>query len=237
MQRQMLPDSSSRISVTRRLRVAVEQGVGRHHQPRRAEPALHGAGVDERPLHVGRRARLGEALDRRDRDVDGGRRQHEARAHELAVDEHAARAALALLARPLGAVQAEPLAQHVQQALAEPGVGDRVAGAVDVEVVAARSWRGEGAAQEAPGEDVDGVAAVGRAGPVVVDRAGGRGGELAEAGRPWRRRPCRPSQSTRAGRERLGLAAPARSSGRPSRGRCAPTATARRRRGRPRRWR
>ena len=45
--------------------VAVEQGVGGHDQPGRAEPALHGAGVDERLLHVGRRARLGEALDGR----------------------------------------------------------------------------------------------------------------------------------------------------------------------------
>ena len=37
-----------------------------------------------------------------------------------------ARAALALLARALRAGQAEPLAQHVEQALAEPGVGDVV---------------------------------------------------------------------------------------------------------------
>ena len=122
----MLPDSSSRISVIGRLRVAVEQGVGGHDQPGRAEPALHGAGVDERPLHVGRRARLGEALDGDDRLVDGAGREHEARADQLAVDEHAARAALALLARALGAEQAEPLAQHVEQALAEPGVGDVV---------------------------------------------------------------------------------------------------------------
>src|SRR4029077_14240698 len=60
-------------------------------------------------------------------------RQHEARADQLAVDEHAARPALALLARPLGTVETEPLAQHVEQALAQPGVGDRVRGAVDVE--------------------------------------------------------------------------------------------------------
>ena len=50
------------------------------------------------------------------------------RAHELAVDEHAARPALALLARALGAEQPEPLAQHVQQALADPGVAHVVVG-------------------------------------------------------------------------------------------------------------
>ena len=52
-------------------------------------------------------------------------RHHEARAHERAVDEHAARAALALLAGALRAEQPEPLAQHVEQALAEPRVADR----------------------------------------------------------------------------------------------------------------
>ena len=139
----MLPDSSSAISVGRRLGDAVEQVVGRHHQPRRAEPALHRAGVDERPLDVGRRSpssampsivTIGTA--------DGAGRQHEARAHQLAVDEHAARAALPLLARPLGAVQPEPLAQHVEQALAEPRVGDVVVDAVDVQRVVLSSLPG-----------------------------------------------------------------------------------------------
>ena len=41
-------------------------------------------------------------------------RQHEAAAHQLVVDQHAARAALALLARTLAADQPEPLAQHVR---------------------------------------------------------------------------------------------------------------------------
>ena len=54
-------------------------------------------------------------------------RQHQARAHQHAVDEHRARAALALLARVLRPGQAETLAQHVEQALADPGVGNVVA--------------------------------------------------------------------------------------------------------------
>ena len=131
----MLPDSSSRISVTRRLRDALEQVVGRHHQPGRAETALHRTRLDERPLDIGRRARLGEPFDRDDRGVDGASRQHEARADQVAVDEHAARAALALFARPFGAEQSEPFAQHVEQALAEPSVGDGMGRSVDVQRV------------------------------------------------------------------------------------------------------
>ena len=50
-----------------RLGVAVEQVVGGDDQARRAEAALHGTGLDERPLHVARRAGLGEPLDRDDR--------------------------------------------------------------------------------------------------------------------------------------------------------------------------
>ena len=50
---------------------------------------------------VGRPGRR-EPLDGDDRLADGGRREHEARAHQSPVDEHGARAALALLARALG---------------------------------------------------------------------------------------------------------------------------------------
>ena len=123
----MLPDSSSRISISVGCGDAVEQRVRGHDQPGRAEPALHRAGIDERLLHVAGRAERGDALDGDDRLADAPRGQHEAGAHQLAVDQHAARAALALLARALAAHQAEPLAQHVQQALAEPRVGDLVA--------------------------------------------------------------------------------------------------------------
>ena len=226
----MLPDSSSRISVIVGCGRALEQGVGGHHQARRAEPALHGAGVDEGPLHVGRRARLGEALDRDDRQVDGAGRQHEARADQLAVDEHAARAALALLARALGAEQPEPLAQHVQQALAEPGVGDVVAGAVDVQRGSARSRRSAGRRR---------TPAAAGAGRAPRRRGGGRprwpGGRRSGG---WRRAASSPkrtaasavttpaSQST-APRRTPRPPAPARSSAPPTRGRGAPSGSGR----------
>ena len=50
------------------------------------------------------------------------RREHQARAHQHAVEEHRARAALTLLAARLRRREPEALAQHVQQALAEPRV-------------------------------------------------------------------------------------------------------------------
>ena len=56
--------------------------------------------VDERALHVAERAALVglQAFDGDDLGADRRRREHEARAHQRAVDEHRARAALALLA-------------------------------------------------------------------------------------------------------------------------------------------
>ena len=54
-----------------RLGVAIEQIVGGDDQARRAEAALHGTGLDERTLHVARRAGLGEPLDRDDRLIEG----------------------------------------------------------------------------------------------------------------------------------------------------------------------
>ena len=66
---------------------------------------------------------VGEPLDRDDLVPVGLRGEHEARADERAVEEHGARAALALLAGVLRAGQAELLAQREEQALAAPDVG------------------------------------------------------------------------------------------------------------------
>ena len=126
MQRHRLPEIASRTARSLGRRIALEQRVHRHDEPRRAEAALHRAGLDERALHVGQRAAFVglQPLDGHDLGADRRRREHEARAHEHAVDEHRTRTALALLATGLGAGEAEPLAQHVEQALAEPRVGD-----------------------------------------------------------------------------------------------------------------
>src|SRR5438552_10721128 len=107
-----------------------------HHQTRCAEPALHGAGIDEGLLHERRRARLvGDALDGHDRTIDRGRAQDEARADQKTVDEHRARTTFALLARVLRTRQTEPLSQYVEQTLAQPRARDVMVGAIDPQAV------------------------------------------------------------------------------------------------------
>src|SRR5207247_169219 len=84
--------------------------------------ALHRARVDERFLDRMHALAGGEALD--GLDVPPGRRAREdqARAHQLAVHEHRARAALALLAGILAAGERELLAEHGEQALVLAGL-------------------------------------------------------------------------------------------------------------------
>src|SRR5918999_3515230 len=123
---------------------AVEQVVDGHDQPRDAEAALHRPLLDEGPLDVGELAGGAEALDGADVAAGGVGGQHAAGGHQDPVQQHRAGAALALLAGVLGAGEAEPLAQHVQQALADPGVGDREVPAVHREGVAVGGLVGPG---------------------------------------------------------------------------------------------
>src|SRR3954468_7215522 len=142
-----------------RVGVALQHLVGGDQQPRRAEAALDGAGVDERLLDGGEfralasvgvllgvlplrrpvpaRPLLGvvrEPLDGHDLaplDLPGG---DEARAHRDAVQPDRAGPALPLLAGVLRAGQPEPLAQHVQQGFALPHVVGFLRTSVDSEV-------------------------------------------------------------------------------------------------------
>src|SRR5215218_7962553 len=108
---------------------AVQQVVHGHDHPGDAEAALHRPLLDEGPLDV----------------AAGGVGAHDAAGGDQdAVQQHRAGAALALLAGVLGAGQAEALAQHVQQALPVPGVGDLVVLAVDPEGVAVGGLSGAG---------------------------------------------------------------------------------------------
>ena len=100
-----------------------EQVGGRDDEAGRAEAALHRAGLDERLLDAVEPVLAGEALDGDDLVTVRLRGEHEARADELAVEQHRARAALALLAGVLRTGQAEPLAERVEEALARPDVG------------------------------------------------------------------------------------------------------------------
>src|SRR5439155_11088782 len=108
--------------VVGRVRVLAQQVRRRNHEPRRAEAALHGARLDERLLHGMQAVPVGEPFDGDDLVPLGLRSEDEARAHEGAVEQDRARAALSLLAGVLRAVEAEALAQRVQEALALPNV-------------------------------------------------------------------------------------------------------------------
>ena len=153
------------------------------------------------------------------------RGENEARAHELAVEQHRARAALALLARVLRAGQLEALAQRIEQALARPDVG--------LEPLAVDSQRDPHAStplERARREDAQGVAAVGGRPADVVDRArrgGDRSGNSSASSsgaqrraRHGRRRPERRAQLAALAVDRRARASrrrsPSRSAGRPS---------------------
>ena len=103
--------------------LARQQRHRRDHEAGRAEAALHGARRHEGALHRVQPAVGGQPLDRHDVAPVGLRAVHEARAHELAVQQHRAGSALALLAGALGAGQVEPVAQHEQQALGAVHLG------------------------------------------------------------------------------------------------------------------
>ena len=88
---------------------------------------------EERLLHRPQRAvGVGQPLDRGDLAVDGRDREHQARPHRPAVDQHRARAADAVLAADVGAGQAQVVAQRVGEQ-ATGGYGDVVRDAVDLQ--------------------------------------------------------------------------------------------------------
>jgi hypothetical protein len=110
--RQRLPDQ-----VLLRVGHAAEQVVDRHHQPGGAEPALDGAGLDERLLD---RVQAGGARQPFDRDnvaVRGLAGQHQAGADQDIVEVDRAGAAFTLLTGIFRAGYAERVPEHVEQAL------------------------------------------------------------------------------------------------------------------------
>jgi hypothetical protein len=116
--------------------VAVEQVMDRHHEARRAETALHGALVEKGALYVGEPTVAAiEPFDGRHLPALRVGRQHETRADQPVIEAHRARPALPLLARVLRPGQAQPLAQHIEQALAEPGSLDDPRGTVDGQLI------------------------------------------------------------------------------------------------------
>ena len=81
----------------------------------RAVAALAGVAGDERLLQVADLAGVGDALDGLDLGAVERGRQHQAAAHDLAVDAHRAGPADAVLAAGVRAHQAEVEAQEVDE--------------------------------------------------------------------------------------------------------------------------
>ncbi len=116
-----------------RVGVRLQQRSGGNDQARRAKAALHRSGVYERLLDVAETVISGDPLDCRYLPARRSGGQHQAGTHGLSVDEDRAGSALALLAGVLGPRQAEPFAQHTQEALPRVGIGHLVAPAVHLQ--------------------------------------------------------------------------------------------------------
>ena len=115
MQRQIWPEIAIADLLVGRVRVAVQQRAGGEHHARRAEPALQPVLLVEALLHRVEHAVALEALDGRDLVVRGRRGEDRARLRRLAVHQHDARAAVRRVAAPVGAGEAEVVAQEVDE--------------------------------------------------------------------------------------------------------------------------
>ncbi len=99
----MLPLIHSRISCSSVAWPSLDAGDGRDHLTWRAEPALKRVVLDERALHGVQLPVTREALDGYHLAPIGGRGQHHASVHPVAVEQHRTGAALAVVAALLGA--------------------------------------------------------------------------------------------------------------------------------------
>ena len=106
----------------------LQQILRRRDHAGRAIAALQRVALLERGLQIGDLARVGQALDGLDLGAVALHRQHQAAAHDLAVDAHGAGAADAVLAADVAAGEAEILAQEIDQRLARlDALGDALA--------------------------------------------------------------------------------------------------------------
>src|SRR5437660_801743 len=92
--------------------------MGGEQQAGRAEAALRRIAGDELALQLGELAALGQPFDRVDPTAGNLRGEREAAARGMAVDQHRAGAADAVLAAEMRAGQLQLLAQKIRQMLA-----------------------------------------------------------------------------------------------------------------------
>ena len=164
--RQTFPESASRISSSLGEGDAIEEVDRGDDEAGRAEAALHRARLDERLLHAVEPPVDGDPLHGHELAPVGLRPENEAGTDELPVEQDGARATFSLLTGVLRAGEPEPLAEHVEQALAAPHVG-LVPVAVDRELDLH-------AARHLPsarvGKHAERVAPIGRGATDIVDR-------------------------------------------------------------------
>src|SRR5674536_4992 len=110
----------SEMCIRDRCRDPPKQVIGGHDQPRRTESALDRSGRDVRLLHRMQGVAVGESLHCLDASALGLAGRDQAGADQRAVQVDRAGATLALFAGVLRAGEPEPLAQHIEQALALP---------------------------------------------------------------------------------------------------------------------
>ena len=132
--------------VAARYAAARQQLVGADQHARRAIAALQGVALLERALQIGDRTGVGQALDRLHLRAVALHGEHQTAADDLAVEQHRAGAADAMLAADMGAGERKIVAQEVDQRLARFNPRrNRLAvhAQLDVEVTGAHSCPGK----------------------------------------------------------------------------------------------
>jgi hypothetical protein len=95
--------------------VLIQQCLGRHNEPRRADAALQGGMFDELLLQRVQFVAIGHAFDGADLAAFDLGAEHQARTDKPAVDGDTTGAAVAGAAAFLGAGETETVAQNVEQ--------------------------------------------------------------------------------------------------------------------------
>ena len=121
--RQRLPASPSSTSVRVGCGVSASSATADDQLARDAEPALRGAGLEERRLQRVEPVAGGQALDRRHGRAVGLHGEHQARIHADVIDEDRARPALPHEAALLRAGQPEIVAQDVEEGVMDGDLG------------------------------------------------------------------------------------------------------------------
>ena len=117
--RRLARSTASSATMTCRIRLDAQQVERGQQHAGRAEAALQAVVAPEGRLQRMERAVLHQALDGRDLGAVGLHRQHQARARGLAVHQHRAGAADAVLAADVRAGEREVLPQEVDEQLAD----------------------------------------------------------------------------------------------------------------------